>query len=199
MAANKNIFKVVHNELLPMPGRLLISEPFLRDSYFQRAVVLLVEHSTESGSLGFILNKKTTLTVNSVIPEFENLPDIPIYLGGPVASDRLFFVHSLGEEIVPDSVKINDNLYFDGNFTALKEYMLKGNEVADKVKFFIGYSGWQIDQLKNEIKSDSWAVGLPDDAKVLDDVDESFWKHSVAKLGKKYLPWIQYPKDPYLN
>ncbi len=199
MAANKNIFKVVHNELLPMPGRLLISEPFLRDSYFQRAVVLLVEHSTESGSLGFILNKKTTLTVNSVIPEFENLPDIPIYLGGPVASDRMFFVHSLGEEIVPDSVKINDNLYFDGNFTALKEYMLKGNEVADKVKFFIGYSGWQIDQLKNEIKSDSWAVGLPDDAKVLDDVDESFWKHSVAKLGKKYLPWIQYPKDPYLN
>ncbi len=199
MAANKNIFKVVHNELLPMPGRLLISEPFLRDSYFQRAVVLLVEHSTESGSLGFILNKKTTLTVNSVIPEFENLPDIPIYLGGPVASDRLFFVHSLGEEIVPDSVKINDNLYFDGDFTALKEYMLKGNEVADKVKFFIGYSGWQIDQLKNEIKSDSWAVGLPDDAKVLDDVDESFWKHSVAKLGKKYLPWIQYPKDPYLN
>lgn len=199
MAANKNIFKVVHNELLPMPGRLLISEPFLRDSYFQRSVVLLVEHSTESGSLGFILNKKTTLTVNAVIPEFENLPDIPIYLGGPVASDRLFFVHSLGEEIVPDSVKINDNLYFDGDFSALKEYILKENGVADKVKFFIGYSGWQIDQLKNEIKSDSWAVGLPDDAKVLDDVDESFWKHSVAKLGKKYLPWIQYPKDPYLN
>lgn len=199
MVANKNIFKVVHNELLPMPGRLLISEPFLRDSYFQRAVVLLVEHSTESGSLGFILNKKTTLTVNAVIPEFENLPDIPIYLGGPVASDRLFFVHSLGEEIVPDSVKINDNLYFDGDFCALKEYILKENGVADKVKFFIGYSGWQIDQLKNEIKSDSWAVGLPDDAKVLDDVDESFWKHSVAKLGKKYLPWIQYPKDPYLN
>ena len=59
MAIYKNIFQIRHNDVLPQPGRLLISEPFLRDAYFQRAVVLLIEHSGDTGSMGFILNKKT--------------------------------------------------------------------------------------------------------------------------------------------
>ena len=196
---NNNIFKISHNDLQPKPGRLLISEPFLQDSSFKRSVVLLVEHSTETGSLGFILNKKTSLTVNSVIPELRELPDIPIYLGGPVASDRLFFIHSLGDLVVPNSVQITDNLFFDGDFEMLKRFILAGNEIADKVKFFIGYSGWETQQLKKEIKADSWAVGMPDDNHVLNDSDESLWKHSVFQLGEKYHQWIHFPKDPYLN
>ena len=199
MVENSNIFKITHNDLQPKPGRLLISEPFLQDTYFQRSVILLVEHSSENGSLGFILNKKTPLTVNSVIPELKELPDVPIYLGGPVASDRLFFIHSLGNDLIPNSLRITDNLYFDGDFEALKRYMLAGNGITDKIKFFIGYSGWQTQQLKKEIKSNSWAVGMPDDEYVLPDSDESLWKHSVFNLGEKYRHWIQFPKDPYLN
>ena len=101
MISNNDIFKVVHNDLHPQPGRLLISEPFLRDAYFQRSVVLLVEHSGDTGSMGFILNKKTELTINMLFPELEHLPETPIYLGGPVASNRLFFVHSLGNAVIP--------------------------------------------------------------------------------------------------
>ncbi len=198
MAIYKNIFQIQHNDVLPQPGRLLISEPFLRDAYFQRAVVLLIEHSGDTGSMGFILNKKTELTVNAVFPDFQNLPDIPIYLGGPVASNRLFFVHALGD-IIPNSVAINANLYFDGDFDALKEYILNGCRIADRVKFFLGYSGWEKGQLKNEIISNSWAVGLDDDEHVLGDNGEAYWKHSVVNLGGKYRQWIQFPKDPYLN
>ncbi len=199
MVENNNIFKISHNDLQPKPGRLLISEPFLQDNYFQRSVILLVEHTADNGSLGFILNKKTPLTVNSVIPELKELPEIPIYLGGPVASDRLFFIHSLGNLLIPGSMQITDRLFFDGDFDSLKKYMLAGNDISDKVKFFIGYSGWQAQQLKKEIKSNSWAVGMPDDEHVLNDSDESFWKHSVFKLGEKYRQWTQFPKDPYLN
>ena len=77
MISNNGIFKVVHNDLHPQPGRLLISEPFLRDAYFQRSVVLLVEHSGDTGSMGFILNKKTKLTINMLFPELEHLPETP--------------------------------------------------------------------------------------------------------------------------
>ena len=95
MASYKNIFKITHNDVLPIQGSILIAEPFLQDAYFQRSVVLLIEH-TEHGSMGFVLNKKTDLIVNSFFKEFAEFPEIPIYLGGPVSPNRLFFIHSLG-------------------------------------------------------------------------------------------------------
>ena len=112
MASYKNIFKITHNDVLPIQGSILIAEPFLQDAYFQRSVVLLIEH-TEHGSMGFVLNKKTDLIVNSFFKEFAEFPEIPIYLGGPVSPNRLFFIHSLGDNIIPDALKINDYLYFD--------------------------------------------------------------------------------------
>ena len=138
MASYKNIFKITHNDVLPIQGSILIAEPFLQDAYFQRSVVLLIEH-TEHGSMGFVLNKKTDLIVNSFFKEFAEFPEIPIYLGGPVSPNRLFFIHSLGDNIIPDALKINDYLYFDGDFNALKRYILNGHPIDGKVKFFLGY------------------------------------------------------------
>lgn len=43
MASYKNIFKITHNDVLPIQGSILIAEPFLQDAYFQRSVVLLIE------------------------------------------------------------------------------------------------------------------------------------------------------------
>lgn len=195
MAESRNLF----NDLSPRPGRLLISEPLLQDAYFQRSVVLLVEHSADKGSMGFILNKKTELTLNAVFPELKRLPEIAIYFGGPVAANRLFFVHSLGDLIVPNAMQINEHLYFDGDFEALKTYMLAGFDISDKVKFFIGYSGWEKHQLRREIKSNSWVVGRADDEHVLLHGDETFWKSSVVNLGEDFKSWIHYPKDLFLN
>ena len=42
MASYKNIFKITHNDVLPIQGSILIAEPFLQDAYFQRSVVLLI-------------------------------------------------------------------------------------------------------------------------------------------------------------
>lgn len=198
MATYNNIFKITHNNLLPAQGSILISEPFLQDAYFQRSVVLLVEHNTQ-GSMGFVLNKKTDLIVNTFFPELEEYPEIPIYLGGPVSANRLFFIHSLGDLIVPDSVKIKDRLYFDGDFEALKRYMQNGHSIEGKVKFFLGYSGWTEGQLGNEISKNSWVVSHAAKENVLLADGESFWKNSLEQLGSNYEAWTKYPKDPYLN
>lgn len=198
MATYNNIFKITHNNLLPAQGSILISEPFLQDAYFQRSVVLLVEHNTQ-GSMGFVLNKKTNLIVNTFFPELEEYPEIPIYLGGPVSANRLFFIHSLGDLIVPDSVKIKDRLYFDGDFEALKRYMQNGHSIEGKVKFFLGYSGWTEGQLGNEINKNSWVVSHAAKENVLLADGESFWKNSLEQLGSNYEAWTKYPKDPYLN
>jgi Putative transcriptional regulator len=195
----ENIFKITHNDLLPAQGSLLISEPFIQDSYFQRSVVLLVEHG-QDGSMGFVLNKKTDHIVNTFFPELEKYENIPIYLGGPVCSNRLFFIHSLGEDIIPGTIKINENLFFDGDFNTLKQYIIDGNPVKGKVKFLLGYSGWQESQLGSEINDNSWLVSQEvDDSVILLAEGESYWKSSLELLGNKYKAWSRYPKHPNLN
>lgn len=198
MAMYNNIFRITHNDVLPAQGSILISEPFLQDAYFQRSVVLLVEHAKE-GSMGFVLNKKTELLVNTFFADLENCPDMPIYLGGPVSANRLFFIHSLGDLIIPNSLKINEHLYFDGEFSALQRYIRNGHPIEGKVKFLLGYSGWQEGQLNNEITKNSWVVSHASSRNVLLAEGEDFWKESLESLGSQYETWTKYPKDPYLN
>jgi putative transcriptional regulator len=197
MTQYKDLFKIRHNNSQPEKGNILISEPFLQDVYFQRAVVLLVEHNARS-SMGFVLNKKTGLWVNDFLDGVDEIPRIPIYLGGPVSSDHLFFIHSLGN-CIPDSVQIEDNLYFDGDFEALRYYLLSGKPIHENVKFFLGYSGWTENQLYSEIKQDSWLVSRSTNRNIMLAEGESFWKHSVESVGGAYLTWINYPKDPISN
>lgn len=196
MATYNNIFKIKHNDLLPDKGSILISEPFLQDAYFQRSVVLLIEHNA-NGSMGFVLNKKTNLVINDFFSDLERLSGIPIYLGGPVSSNRLFFVHTLGD-LIPDSLRISDSLFFDGNFDVLKKYILAGNSIKGKVKFFLGYSGWTEGQLGYEIDEDSWVVSRPVKDILMADGD-SYWRRSLEVLGKRYKAWLNCPRDPSMN
>jgi putative transcriptional regulator len=197
MASNKDIFKIRHNNLPPEKGKILISEPFLQNIFFQRSVVLLIEHN-ENGSMGFVLNKRTDLLLNDFIVGLENIPQIPIYLGGPVSADRLFFIHSLGD-VIPDSIQVDDNLYFDGDFESLNYHLMSGKPVTGKIKFFLGYSGWTKSQLVEEINQDSWLVSQTSHRQIMYAEDEMFWKHAVELVGGPYLTWINYPKDPLLN
>jgi putative transcriptional regulator len=197
MANYQNIFKVRHNDQLPEKGKLLIAEPFLREIIFNRSVILLTEHN-ESGSMGFVLNKKTNLWLNDYTEGLDNIELIPLFLGGPVSPDRLFFIHTLGE-FVPDSVPLEDNLYFSTDLDSMKHYLSSGQPIGGKVKFFVGYSGWTKNQLMGEIKQDSWLVGAASAESIMQAENESFWKQAIAMIGGRYLTWINYPKDPQLN
>ena len=197
MAQFTDIFKIKHNNLLPEKGKILISEPFLRNIFFQRSVILIMEHN-ENGSMGFVLNKKTDLLLNDFIEGMENIPEIPIYLGGPVSTDRLFFIHSLGN-IIPDGIQVDENIYFDGDFESMRYYLMSGKPVYGNIKFFIGYSGWTQSQLIEEINQDSWLVGNTSYSNIMQAEDDLFWKHAVELIGGAYLAWINYPKDPLLN
>ena len=198
MEQNKNVFKVKRNNIHPEKGKILISEPFLQGVYFQRAVILLVEHNLK-GSMGFVLNKRTDLIVNDFLPELKDIPEIPIFLGGPVSFNHLFFIHLLGDNIVPDGVKIAENLCFDGDFGALKHYLANGGPVEGKVKFFMGYSGWSENQLNGELIRDSWLVGKASNKSMMLAKDESFWDYSLDLLGSPYIIWKNYPKNPDWN
>ena len=91
-----HVFQVESNKVLPQQGSILISSPFMNDYHFTRAVVLLIEHNDE-GSMGIIMNKdfRYHILLNDLIPELEFAQRVPVYKGGPVSRETIFFLHTL--------------------------------------------------------------------------------------------------------
>ena len=198
MIINSDIFKIKSNNIIPQKGYLLTSEPFLTEKHFRRSVILIIEYD-ESGGMGLVLNKNCNITLNSLIEDLNCQEDIPLFCGGPVSKDKLFYIHKLGN-IIPGSVKIAEDLYIDGDFETILSYIRSGNKIEGVIKFFLGYSGWEPQQLKDEIKDNSWVVS--NDHKNLDilmNQDDNLWKKSLLNLNSTYHHWINYPLDPSFN
>ena len=83
MQPELDLFAILPEDKIPEKGKILISEPFLPDTFFNRSIVYLTDHNPE-GSVGFILNKKLDLKVSEAIEGFENW-DENLSMGGPVA------------------------------------------------------------------------------------------------------------------
>ena len=180
----------------PAPGRVLISEPFMQDPNFSRSVVMLVEHN-EEGSLGFVLNKKADIALGEILEVSHDI-DAPVFIGGPVGMNQLFFIHTLGQEQLPGATRISGDLFFGGDFDRLIFYLKNGLTLPQEVKFFVGYSGWSPGQLEQELKDKAWIVSKFEQELALKDSD-NFWKDVLYKLGKKFAAMTRFPENPNLN
>jgi len=180
----------------PQQGKLLISEPFSADPNFKRTVVLLASHNDE-GSVGFILNRPMEVKLGQIIEEFDK-SKFPIWDGGPVQRDSLFYIHTLGDAI-PDSIQIAGDMYWSGNFETVKA-LIKGNKIAEnEIRLFIGYSGWSAGQLLNEIKQNAWLVAPASIDGVMRNDSAKMWKEVLKSMGKEYGIIANFPENPMWN
>jgi len=185
------------NTLPPRKGRILLSDPFLGDEYFERSVVYLCEHS-EEGSFGFVLNNYIDIQLTQLNEKF---PDMiaKLSIGGPVEKETMYFMHTLGDKL-KDSLLIDQNIYMGGDFEQLYQEVSVDLIAQNKVRFFIGYSGWSAGQLQKEIKEHAWIVANVDTIEDLMNVNiTDLWKHYMNKLGKKYKIMSDFPIDPSEN
>jgi putative transcriptional regulator len=196
MNLNIDLYKIEGVALAPMKGRILIAEPFLNDSYFKRSVVLLTEHNNE-GSVGFVLNKPVEVNVADILEDF---PDIGanVTMGGPVQTNSVHYLHTLGEKI-PNSINVLPGIYWGGDFEAIKRLILMGQLGAREIRFFIGYSGWKPQQLDSELDQRAWAVSDIDPDRVMDVLKQDSWQKTLEDLGSKYKIWINTPENPGFN
>lgn len=183
--------------LQPIKGKLLLSDPsILVDSVFSRSVILLAEHNIK-GSIGFMLNKPLDLTLQDVVPDaFSNFR---IYSGGPVEQDNLYFIHTV-PELIPDSIKINDGVFWGGDFEVLFE-LLKNNQVSqNNIRFFLGYAGWEEKQLKEEIEDNAWlCIENHYQENLLAKTPSKLWKELIVELGDEFIIWANAPENPVMN
>ena len=180
----------------PGPGILLIADPFLKDPNFLRTVVFLCEHR-EEGSFGFVLNRKYENTLDELIPELKGYK-LPVFYGGPVQLDTIHFLHQYPDEI-PGGLEVINGVYWGGDFEKVVE-MIKNEELEqNKIRFYIGYSGWSGGQLDDELKEKSWLTVKATRKLVFHVKFEEIWKESLKHLGGDYEMMIHFPTDPQLN
>ena len=192
----EELFKIQSNTLKVSIGDVLISEPFLNDFYFRRSAILIVDHN-EEGSFGVIINKRLNIPFNDIIMGFPKF-DADVYLGGPVDTDRVFFIHTIGE-MIPDSHKIMSGLYWSGNINALKA-MIKNDLIkSHEVRFYVGYAGWEGGQIRKELQANTWAVGKFGTKELLHTSPNKMWSDFVNRLGNKYILWNKFPLNPSDN
>ncbi|WP_299669075.1 YqgE/AlgH family protein [uncultured Polaribacter sp.] len=184
------------SKLKPKKGRLLVAAPaILNDHSFNRAIVLLTEH-TETNSVGFILNKPLEYSLNDLLPDINCF--FTIYQGGPVEQDNLYFVHRV-PQLLEDSIEVTNGVFWGGNFKHLKKLLNEGVLEESDIRFFLGYSGWDKNQLTDELKEKSWFVAENDFENILSYDGESLWKNMLLQKGGNYKLWANAPSDFNLN
>ncbi len=178
-------------------GKLLIAEPsIIGDLSFNKSVILLADHN-DKGSIGFIINKPLKYTINDLIPDIK--ATFKIYNGGPVEQDNLYFIHNV-PDLIPNSIEISNGIYWGGEYEITKKLINNGKLSKDNIRFFLGYTGWDQDQLEIEMSESSWIITKNNyENKIIGESASQFWKKQIMELGGDYLIWINAPVNPTYN
>jgi putative transcriptional regulator len=178
-------------------GQLLISEPSLiGDISFNRSVILLADHTFE-GSVGFIMNKPLNYTIKDLVHDVD--ADFKIYNGGPVEQDNLYFIHNV-PNLIPNSIEISNGIFWGGDFNLTRKLINLNQITKNNIRFFLGYTGWDANQLESEMQSNSWIVTKNIyEKKIIQKSSSQFWKEKISELGGEYVIWSNAPENPNLN
>lgn len=181
-------------------GSILVSSPLLRDPSFQRSVILILDKDESDGYIGLILNRRLDLTIHDVCEVTGKVGDMHIFNGGPVDLQRLFWLHSFGNNI-SGSKEIIPGIYVGGDYDEMVESLHNDPEPKEDIRFILGYSGWSAGQLEKEIEAGAWSVvnNTLDPHSVLDYTGDEMWHHFAKSLDDRHRHWQILPSDPNMN
>ena len=179
--------------LLPIAGSLLLAHPSMQAPHFRHSVVLLTAHSVEDGALGVIVNRPLNQTLGGFDPDMQatDLADIPLYEGGPVASDRLILVAWKWVE-ADSSFKLFFGIDVD------KARVLMDEDPEFRFRGFLGHSGWTGGQLEEELEQEAWLVS-PLAAEIDTQEGELAWRTILTYNSPEMRVFADEPDDPSLN
>ncbi|MBI2805125.1 MAG: YqgE/AlgH family protein [Planctomycetes bacterium] len=163
-----------------LAGKLLIARSSLRDGFFGRSVVLLLQHGPD-GAFGLVLNRPA---------QAKELP-FPVFVGGPCKMDGLLMIHGRTDWIEPDAdgpPEVCPGVYV-GTAEQFELATAEGESAREGFRIFTGYAGWAPKQLEAEMQDDAWIVRTGNGAVIFDTPVQELWE----KLAPPTLP------EPSLN
>lgn len=136
-------------------GIFLQSTDILIDTFFDAALIFITEYN-EKGAMGFVVNKQFPRSFNE-LEEFKHSPAFPLYEGGPVDQEHLYFIHQR-PDLIKGGTPVTGHIHQGGDFKeAVRLINNKTISVSD-IRLFIGYCGWDRQELEAEIAEGSWRV-----------------------------------------
>lgn len=136
-------------------GTILISTALLNDTNFEKVVIVIAEHN-EKGTIGYIINQQFNRRFNE-LEEFKHALPIPLYIGGPSQMDKIYFMHRK-PAFIEGGELIGSNVYMNGDFQTAVQLVNSGTLAINDIKLYIGYCGWDVQQLEEEIAEGSWFI-----------------------------------------
>jgi len=174
-------------------GTILIAKPFMEDKRFEKTIILIVESNSE-GTIGFIINKKIPSTIDEIITDFPQ-SNVQVKYGGPVSTNNLFFIHQ-HPDLIMNSQKIQTGMFWGGELEDVIQKCKSGEIAIDEILFFLGYTGWEENQLEDEIEEGSWMIHNANLKKLNHDLD---WSKLLIDINKEYEVWATAPSNFHLN
>jgi len=164
-------------------GKLLVSHPNLNDGLFSKSVILITENNLH-GTSGLILNKPSRFKIHEVVGNevHHAVADHTLYQGGPLSQNSLLIVHTsewYSSNTLPLPIDISvssDHFMF--------EKINMGN-LPERFKFVSGMSGWQANQLNEEINRNSWLVCDTDCDLIFNYAGVPMWNKAVEMCASQ--------------
>lgn len=161
-------------------GKLLVASRNLGDPNFAQTVVLLIQYDAQ-GVVGLVLNRRTELPLSRVLEGLEAAKERtdPAYLGGPVETPKVFALLRSPAK-VEGAEHVFDGVYLIPTESVFEKTM-SARPDPGVLRVYLGYAGWNREQLQMEVELGSWFI-FPGDAKAVFDRDpESLWSRMIHK------------------
>jgi len=166
-------------------GSLLVASRDLGDPNFAQTVVLLIRYDPQ-GVVGLILNRRTEVPVSRVLKDFkaaQNRSD-RVYLGGPVDIPTVFGLYQSPAKI-QGAGHVFDKVYLI-SAKPVFERALSAQPDPGIFHVYLGYGGWNRDQLQREVELGSWFIFPPDANTVFSSDPDSLWPQMIRKTELKF-------------
>ena len=166
-----------------LTNHFLIAMPGLEDPNFYRTVSYICEHGKD-GAMGIVVNRPMNIRLTDIIEQME-IPggeaaelQQPVYIGGPVATDRGFVLHPTSR-LWDSTLQITPEISITTSKDIL-EAIAAGTGPEDCL-VALGYAGWAGGQLEEELSANAWLSGPADLDIIFHLPAEQRW-HAAARL-----------------
>jgi putative transcriptional regulator len=162
---------------------LLVAKPGLADARFSETVVLVVR-TPDLQTVGVILNRPLPLKLPQLLDDESLAKNYrgPVFFGGPVMERTLVALFRSAQAPDAPAFHVLDDVYLSIH-PANVERLLRSTQASYRI--YAGFSGWEPQQLENEIERDRWYV-LPASAELLFRADTAgLWEELLEKARGK--------------
>ncbi|MFS7910512.1 hypothetical protein Hanom_Chr02g00107191 [Helianthus anomalus] len=171
---------------------------------FERSVVFLLGSGTrhpQEGPFGVIINRPLHKKIKHMKPTNLHLAttfsECSLHFGGPLEAS-IFLLKTNGKNNVLDFEEVVPTLCF-GSRNGLDEasaLVKNGVFKPQDFRFFVGYAGWQLDQLREEIEAGLWHVAACSSNLIFGGAqNESLWEEILQLMGGSYSELSRKPKQ----